>query len=448
MDEEVEDSSGDELLNYDGRSVRQRTNGGGRGSTAAGRGGGRGSSTTTGRGRGGSSTAAGRGRGGSSTAALANFNVDASTGNENGLGGDTTSNNSNTTGAGRLRQLGHFVSNTGAIRSPEHAAGLIGILQLAKAERPGGIHAALGHGNRITWVSSKLEAFFAATGPLGCFIPVTVNVLLRHLREAEQVARHFHNQRHSSDQSGSTREDIPGWVGEFFQLFEAASSHPTNSSQADAARSEQRSVVASLTGRQAPLGIRNGPAQLRTETTRNRGAPVMRQQIVGNVDAETVYEGGDEEGDEFAEEGYGDVVHRYAAPRRRTINGTRQRNIHLDFSPDGNDPSSRYSSIVGAYSSIDLLGRAVARSMEGPPRTFLDISNEYQAVANNLRNAVDEHAKAFHSIALQGLSAELQRMVPTGAGNIIHTTSNTSNVSVAAGENGNGDAGNDNNGSI
>ena len=181
------------------------------------------------------------------------------------------------------------------------------------------------------------------------------------MREAEQVARHFHNQRHSSDQSGSTREDIPGWVGEFFQLFEAASSHPTNSSQADAARSEQRSVVASLTGRQAPLGIRNGPAQLRTETTRNRGAPVMRQQIVGNVDAETVYEGGDEEGDEFAEEGYGDVVHRYAAPRRRTItNGTRQRNIHLDFSPDGNDPSSRYSSIVGAYSSIDLLGRAVA----------------------------------------------------------------------------------------
>jgi hypothetical protein len=78
----------------------------------------------------------------------------------------------------------------------------------------------------------------------------------------------------------------------------------------------------------------------------------MRQQVVGNVDAENVYEGVDNVDEEFVK-GRDDVAQRHATPRQCITKGTCHQNVHLhDFSPDGNVPSSQYSEVRGAYSSI------------------------------------------------------------------------------------------------
>jgi hypothetical protein len=94
----------------------------------------------------------------------------------------------------------------------------------------------------------------------------------------------------------------------------------------------------------------------------------MCQQVIGNVDVENVYEGLNNVDGEFVE-GRDDVTQCHVAPCQCITNGTCHRNVHLhDFSPDGNDPSSRYADVRGAYSLIATIARSVARSMEGPPR--------------------------------------------------------------------------------
>ena len=403
-DEESDSSSDDdELFNiHHFRNVSQRTsnNGSGRGSTAGGRGSGGGRASTAG-GRGGgdggggrASTAGGRGGGGGRASTAG--------GRGSGDGGGDAPRQSR-------RALGRFVDGH-AIRSSAHAAGLIGLLQLASAE-PGGMYAALGQNNRTIWIGSKIDALFRADGPLGSFVSVSTQVLMRHLKEAETAAKVFYRRHHSNDQSGASQEDIPEWAEKFFPLFNEAESQSSNNAQAAAARSEQRSVVASLVGRQAPLGVRNGPTQLRTETTRNRGSRVMRQQVIGSVDAEIVYEEGDE--DEEAVEGRDDVAYPHVARRQRTTNGTRRRNTHLDFSPDGNDPSSRYSEVARAYSSITVMSRSIARSMDGPPRSFADVARDYSAVSTLLQNATEAHERSHYTMALQGLDFELSAMMPT-----------------------------------
>jgi hypothetical protein len=92
----------------------------------------------------------------------------------------------------------------------------------------------------------------------------------------------------------------------------------------------------------------------------------MRQQIVGNVDAENVYEGGEKVDEEFME-GRDGVTQHHAAPRQCIINRTCCQNFHLhDFSLDGNYPSSRYSKVRGAYSLIAVIACSVAQPMVGP----------------------------------------------------------------------------------
>ena len=427
-DEESDDSSDDddELLNINFRNVSQRTaggrggGGGGRLSPAGGRGGG---------GSGRASTAGGRGGGGSGRASTAvqQVNGDATTSNDADTGGI-----SNSSGR-RLQSLGPFVGNDGRIRSSDHADGLIGVLQLASGTSPGGIVAALGHSNRTTWIGTHIDAFFRPTGPLGKFVSVTQQTLMRHLKGAEAVAKSHWRQHHSGDRTGASQEDVPPWAAAFFPLFSGVGSELPNGAQAAAAREEHRSVVASLAGRQAPLGIQSGPAQLRTETARNTGAPVMRRQIIGNVDAETVYEegGGEEYDGEFGEEGRHDVAHRRAAPRRRTTNGTRRRNTHLDFSPDGNDPSSRYAEVRGAYSSIGDIARTVSRSMEEPLPSFAELARDYDEIADRRERATDEHRRAFHTMILQGLTAD----VAVRLGTMVSAIDNTASVGMSSASN-------------
>jgi hypothetical protein len=153
---------------------------------------------------------------------------------------------------------------------------------------------------------------------------------------------------------------IPQWAVNFFDLFCMASSEPSNGAKVAVAQIEHQAVAASLTGQQAPLGVWNGPAQLQTKTAMNSGAWEMRKQIVGNVNAENVYEGGDKVDEEWVD-GRDDVAHHHAALCQCITNGTCCQNVHIyDFSLDGNDPSSRYSEVRGAYSLIDVIAHSVA----------------------------------------------------------------------------------------
>jgi hypothetical protein len=56
-----------------------------------------------------------------------------------------------------------------------------------------------------------------------------------------------------------------------------------------------------------------------------------------------------------------------AASRQHTINGVLQQNVHLDFSAEGNDPSSQFATLNQANSSIEVLLHAVAQAMSGTP---------------------------------------------------------------------------------
>jgi hypothetical protein len=150
--------------------------------------------------------------------------------------------------------LGPFVytnnERTG-IRSANHEAGLIGILQLAGAHETGLI-STLGHNNRQGWFQDNIPVLFQADGPLGMFNVVSPLVLLRHFAVAQGQAKDMFDRFHSADQTGATHEDVPPWAQHFFRYFEALQNVPSASAQAAELRSERRSVVAGLMGRQAP----------------------------------------------------------------------------------------------------------------------------------------------------------------------------------------------------
>jgi hypothetical protein len=309
-------------------------------------------------------------------------------------------------------QLGSFVDiDTGEIRSREHGRALRRLLRLA-ANAPGGILGALGHGNRTGWINDNIGAFFAEGGPFQAFNPVMPRYFLRQLGTVETRARGYYGRDHSNDATGSQHENIPRWARAFFPYFEAMTNRPTNNARTAAARRERSSVAASLTGRQAPLGARNedGPAQLRNETTRNNGNPGVRAQIIGNVDAETRYDDDeyDAGGDDFRE-GRDDVFRRRTAPRQRTINGIRHRNVHVDFGPDGNDPSSRFTHFVGAYSSLEVIARSFQQAMV-PSRTVEDLSNAFDETLLRYDRATTEQGRRFHQSVLDELDAELAEL--------------------------------------
>jgi hypothetical protein len=100
---------------------------------------------------------------------------------------------------------------------------------------------------------------------------------------------------------------------------------PSASAQAAESRSKRRSVVARLTGLQAPLGNHQGqrPVQLCTETSRNIGTARQRQMHMGDFNAEVL---GDETmnkriNDEFLVEGLDDTADERPARWCQTNNG-------------------------------------------------------------------------------------------------------------------------------
>ena len=161
-----------------------------------------------------------------------------------------TSDATTTNAAQRRSALGGFVftsNGRSGIRSANHAAGIIGLIQLAGAH-PSRWEGTLGHNQRTQWFTENVDAFFQADGPLGMFSQVSPLVLLRHFSAASNQARALFDRRHSNDQSGVEHEDIPPWAQQFFRFFESQQSLPSASAQAAEIRSERRSVVSSLMG--------------------------------------------------------------------------------------------------------------------------------------------------------------------------------------------------------
>jgi len=315
--------------------------------------------------------------------------------------------------------LGGFVQTrvgVTAIRSPRHATALIGILQLAGAHQSG-LLGSMGHGNHLAWFQSNASALFRSDGPLGGYNEVSASVLMRHVGAAERHARDLYGRSHSSDTTGAEHEDVPAWASQFFRLFEAQQNNPSVSAQAGEIRDERRSVVAGLVGRQAPLGRHNGrgPVLLHNELARNTGNANLRQQIIGNVDVEVV--GENDAMDDDLVEGYDDVANERPARRRRTVNGVRRRNMHIE-----SDPASRFHQISNAYSSLDALTQAVAQSFAAPPhplpRTSIDVLGDFQRATAMLREAQnmnDASGIALYESARQEYIAEHDRIVSGNA---------------------------------
>jgi hypothetical protein len=192
----------------------------------------------------------------------------------------------------RRSALGPFVfasnGRTG-IRSANHAAGLIGLLQLASAH-PNGLIGTLGHNNWTTWFQENIDAIFQANGPLGMFKQISPMVLAQHFSTASNPAKEIYNCHHSNNQSSAAHKDVPPWAQQIFHLFEAQQNMPSASAKASASRSKRRSVVSGLTGQQAPLGNHQGqcPVQLCTETSRNIGTGRLRQMHMGDVNVEVL----------------------------------------------------------------------------------------------------------------------------------------------------------------
>ena len=278
---------------------------------------------------------------------------------------------------------------------------------MAKAH-PDGIVGSLGHNNKKSWYIANLDRFFRPNeGPLSYFAPASYQVVQRHVSHAQALAKVYYTRDHSNDQSGANQEDVPEWAQAFYRLFE--DSQITNS---EATRNERRQVVTSLTGRQAPLGYRgDGPAELRTETSRNEGAVGLQARIVGNVSVEEI-----PVSNVGNEEGVNDTENRRRAPIRVTNNGPRRRNVHIgggsSFGAGTNDPSSRFENIRNAYASLDRLTSAVATSFEQqqPQRRMIDIVREYSETLKLRNDSSCDEDRDFYQSALTVLKSEMNAL--------------------------------------
>jgi Mg2+ and Co2+ transporter CorA len=180
--------------------------------------------------------------------------------------------------------FGGFVVNN-VIQSNDHAMALMGLLHFA-AGHERGLCGSLGHNNRARWVQENINVLFTPNGPLGRFHPVSAAVMQRNVGNAQEAAHVLWEHDHSNDASGAMHEDLPEWAHLFFQLFEDQQNQELQNAQSARVREKRRQVVASLTGRQAPLGCHdNGIVEL-TDTSTNDGALELRSRVIGNASEE------------------------------------------------------------------------------------------------------------------------------------------------------------------
>ncbi len=115
----------------------------------------------------------------------------------------------------RQRQaLGGFVWDTPewtGICDSACATALVGILQLAEAH-PQGYMGSIGNTGHGAWFAANSDVLFQDNGPLGAFTPIRHQMLQRHFGVAQHQARTYYTQQHSSEQSGTGKEEIPAWA--------------------------------------------------------------------------------------------------------------------------------------------------------------------------------------------------------------------------------------------
>ena len=151
------------------------------------------------------------------------------------------------------------------------------------------------------------------------------------------------------------------------------------------------------------------PEALRAETSGNDGNPSMRQQIIGNINAEVL-------DSEPQLEGRDDIKNRTAAPRESTSNGVRRMNVHASsgFNANSNDPSTRFHSIVRGYECMNNLSNAIVRSFDAPfptqARTMRDIRIDYEQTWQCITNATTERETAFYNRVLNRLEQEMDAL--------------------------------------
>jgi hypothetical protein len=308
------------------------------------------------------------------------------------------------------RTLGAFINENGSIRSANHESGLIGILQLARSHADGYV-GSLGHGNKENWFKNNAGAIFRPDGPLGQFKTIRYQELLRRFNKAMTAARTLYNRHHSVDETGTNQEEVPRWATYCFQYFQAIDNQTRVNDRASEARRVRNQVVASLTGRQAPLGYQGrGPEPLRSETAPNAGGPELRQRIIGQVQAQSIP----------LVEGRDDTRRvRTAPPNIR--NGPRRRNVHTEgFAAGVNDPSSRMAPLGACFHSMNELtqvnSRLIASMEHGPPRQAIDIVENFHTTLGYLNEAASQTntiAASFFSRALNAYDAELRALMRT-----------------------------------
>ena len=306
--------------------------------------------------------------------------------------------------AGRVPILNFLNIEGTAIRSAEHAAGMLALIQTASAHQDG-IIAALGSGSRTAWITANIHSLFRGDGALRGFRQLSVPILMRRLREAQLFTRRIYDGDHSNDQTGASHEEIPPWVRAWFQFFEAQQNQETNHARASRARSERASTVASVVGRQGPLGVSAGnqPVEVRTETSRNEGAPDMREQVLGDHETERV---------NVSVEGRDDAGRRTSANNRRN-NGSRRRNIHTTGSvaAGDNNPSARFESIRNGYDSLNRLTDAISHSFVAPQQqqapSIIEIVRNYAEITTLLENVTSPGQEQFYRDAQARMHTQL-----------------------------------------
>jgi hypothetical protein len=329
--------------------------------------------------------------------------------NENASGGGALARNRRRSANNGQSQLGGFVENSGTIRGPHHAAGLVAIFEMANTHSDG-ILGALGFGNKTRWFRDNIDAIFRADGPLGRFTPLTHQVLLRHFNAAEAAAKEMDNHHHSNDPTGSNQEDVPDWASHFFRLFEAVKSQTLTNNRTVAARAQRAQIGASLVGRQAPLGYEGmGPANLRSETSSNKGVPELSQRTVGTGHAARV---GIRHGSSLIE-GMDDTRSVHQAPRNLNQNGTIHRNVHIPgFNSTINDPFGCYSDVRQGFASLNAMSDGLAQFFQRlEQRQVRDILRDYNKASRMLQDAVNQNdtsAARVYRITLHRFDEEME----------------------------------------
>ncbi len=115
-------------------------------------------------------------------------------------------------------------------------------------------------------------------------------------------------------------------------------------------------------------------------------------------------------------EGIHDAIEERPACRHRTNSGVRRRNANIDFGAGRNDPAAQFQHVTRAFSSLDALTNAVAKTFSAqavpPPRTLMDVARDFAYVTDMLVQAQERDntvAINFYESIWQHYSAERAR---------------------------------------